>query len=88
MFFSRYDKDGNFEFDAEEAKEIFEDLDNNHVDIVGGRPPTAGRPKSGREARDQRRDRIMSASSRGNASTEEYDMWVFFPYQQCLYPVQ
>ena len=74
MFFSRYDHDGDFQFDQDEAQEIFDDLNNDNNLLVGGRPPTASRPRSGREARDQRRDRIVSATSKGNASTEEFDM--------------
>ena len=68
MFFSRYDKDGNFTFDMEEANEIFEDLDNARLDIGSARPTT------GRQARDQRRDRIITANSRGNATMDEFEV--------------
>lgn len=75
MFFSRYDRDGNFEFDARETVKILDDLDHDRVDR-----PASMRPRSGKEARSARSARIRSDASRrqsmasGGVSGEEFQV--------------
>eukprot|EP00094_Tigriopus_californicus_P009732 TCALIF_09381-PA protein Name:"Similar to PKD2 Polycystin-2 (Bos taurus)" AED:0.09 eAED:0.09 QI:23/1/1/1/0.9/0.90/11/108/699 len=77
MFFSRYDKDGKFEFNSDQTNEILDALDDEseEEETIENEP----RPKSGKEARALRSARIKSAaaggrpkSAQGNVGGEQF----------------
>merc|ERR1712038_2119715 len=81
MFFVRYDVDGNFEFNNEETGRILDDIDHDRLDRAPEAPDVGDitRPRSGKQARDQRRKSIMSLfageeGARGNVSFEEFNL--------------